>query len=106
MPSAMSISMGSITSRSAPVRRSRRKRAVRGPSSCPLNAMVPSGMRRAKASQRPSGDASGAMAPPLEPRYCSWSSPAVTWETRPEASSSRRICHPPLMKSSSPVRTW
>ena len=83
MPSAMSTSMGSIRRRSAPVSRSRSQSAVRGPKRRPLCEIVPSGMRRAKASQRPSGETSGAMPPPLEVCPCCTVIPDVISSTCP-----------------------
>ena len=92
MPSAMSTSIGSMSTRSAPVWRSRSQSAVRGPKRSPLCEIVPSGMRRAKASQRPSGDGSGATAPPLDVCPCCSAWPVVTSSTRPVSRSSLRIC--------------
>ena len=60
MPSAASCVIGSMMIRSAPVSRSRNHKAVRGPKRCPLKEIVPLGIRRANANQRPSGETSGA----------------------------------------------
>ena len=60
IPSALSTVIGSMTTRSLPVSRSRSQSAVRGPYRCPFQDTVPLGMRRAKASHRPSGEISGA----------------------------------------------
>ena len=102
IPSAMSTSIGSMRTRSAPVSRSRSHSAVRGPNRCPSWEIVPSGMRRAKASQRPSGEGSGAIAPPLEVCPCCTMIPEVISSTRPVSRSSRRICLCPCVMSSRP----
>ena len=102
IPSAMSTSMGSMRTRSAPVSRSRSQSAVRGPKRCPSWEIVPSGMRRPKASQRPSGDGSGAIAPPLDVCPCWTVMPEVISSTRPVSRSRRRICLCPCVMSSRP----
>ena len=67
-PLSTAMLIGSTSLRSAPVSRSNSQSAVRGPKRWPLNDTVAAGRWRAKASQRPSGEDSGANAPPLERR--------------------------------------
>ena len=67
-PLSIAMLIGSTSLRSAPVSRSSSHSAVRGPKRWPLNDTVAAGRWRAKASRRPSGEASGANAPPLERR--------------------------------------
>ena len=96
-PDATIGSIGSMSIRSMPVLRSRSQSAVRGPYLCPLKEIVPSGISRAKASHRPSGDTSGAAAPPLEmrPAAAPLLSPAVISTISPFLNSNRRSCCDP-----------
>ncbi len=110
MPSAASCVIGSMITRSLPVSRSRSHSALRGPKRCPLNEIVPFGIRRAKASQRPSGEISGPYPPPLEARICCAARPAVIEITSPVSRSFRRSCQEPASASRptrpGPSYTW